>query len=51
MAGKYFEELEVGARFEHEPGRTVMDHVGGNPRSEIDCSCRCATITMRWLTP
>lgn len=25
MAGKYFEELEVGAVFRHQPGRTVMD--------------------------
>ena len=25
MAGKYFEELEVGLRFEHEPGRTVTE--------------------------
>ena len=25
MAGKYFEELEVGARFEHQPGRTVTE--------------------------
>ena len=25
MAGKYFEELELGARFEHEPGRTVTE--------------------------
>lgn len=25
MAGKYFEELEVGATFEHEPGRTVTE--------------------------
>ena len=25
MAGKYFEELEVGRRFEHEPGRTVTE--------------------------
>lgn len=25
MAGKYFEELEVGCAFEHEPGRTVTE--------------------------
>ena len=25
MTGKYFEELEVGRRFEHEPGRTVTE--------------------------
>ncbi len=25
MAGKYFEELEVGSRFVHEPGRTVTE--------------------------
>lgn len=25
MAGKYFEELEVGRTFEHEPGRTVTE--------------------------
>ena len=25
MAGKYFEELEVGRQFEHEPGRTVTE--------------------------
>ncbi len=25
MAGKYFEELEIGATFEHEPGRTVTE--------------------------
>lgn len=25
MAGKYFEELEVGCTFEHEPGRTVTE--------------------------
>lgn len=25
MAGKYFEELEVGRKFEHEPGRTVTE--------------------------
>ena len=25
MAGKYFEELEIGCRFEHEPGRTVTE--------------------------
>ncbi len=25
MAGKYFEELEVGATFAHEPGRTVTE--------------------------
>ena len=25
MAGKYFEELEPGMRFEHQPGRTVTD--------------------------
>ena len=25
MAGKYFEELEVGATFEHQPGRTVTE--------------------------
>ena len=25
MAGKYFEELELGRRFEHEPGRTVTE--------------------------
>ena len=25
MAGKWFEELEVGAEFEHEPGRTVTE--------------------------
>lgn len=25
MAGKYFEELELGARFAHEPGRTVTE--------------------------
>jgi acyl dehydratase len=25
MAGKYFEELEVGMRFEHEPARTVTE--------------------------
>ena len=25
MAGKYYEELEVGMRFEHQPGRTVTD--------------------------
>ena len=23
MAGKYFEELEIGCKFDHEPGRTV----------------------------
>lgn len=25
MPGKYFEELEVGAAFEHQPGRTVTE--------------------------
>ena len=25
MSGKYFEELEVGLSFEHEPGRTVTE--------------------------
>jgi acyl dehydratase len=25
MAGKYFEELEVGQRFEHQPGRTITE--------------------------
>ena len=25
MGGKYFEELEVGAIFEHQPGRTVTE--------------------------
>ena len=25
MTGKYFEELEVGMRFEHQPGRTVTE--------------------------
>ena len=25
MAGKYFEELEVGLVFDHQPGRTVTD--------------------------
>ncbi len=25
MAGKYFEELEVGRSFKHEPGRTVTE--------------------------
>ena len=25
MAGKYFEELEIGMRFEHQPGRTVTE--------------------------
>lgn len=25
MAGKYFEELEIGATFEHQPGRTVTE--------------------------
>jgi len=25
MPGKYFEELEVGATFDHEPGRTVTE--------------------------
>lgn len=25
MAGKYFEDLEVGMTFEHEPGRTVTE--------------------------
>ena len=25
MAGKYFEELELGRKFEHEPGRTVTE--------------------------
>jgi acyl dehydratase len=25
MAGKYYEELEVGARYEHQPGRTVTE--------------------------
>ena len=25
MAGKYFEELEVGREFQHEPGRTVTE--------------------------
>lgn len=25
MSGKYFEELEIGAVFEHEPGRTVTE--------------------------
>ena len=25
MAGKYFEELEVGCAFEHQPGRTVTE--------------------------
>lgn len=25
MAGKYFEDLEVGATFEHQPGRTVTE--------------------------
>jgi acyl dehydratase len=25
MAGKYFEELEVGMTFEHQPGRTVTE--------------------------
>jgi acyl dehydratase len=25
MAGKYFEDLEVGATFAHEPGRTVTE--------------------------
>ena len=25
MSGKYFEELEVGITFEHEPGRTVTE--------------------------
>ncbi len=25
MAGKYFEELEIGSIYQHEPGRTVME--------------------------
>ena len=25
MAGRYYEELEVGARFRHQPGRTVTE--------------------------
>ena len=25
MAGQYFEELEIGRRFDHEPGRTVTE--------------------------
>jgi len=25
MAGKYFEELEIGMEFEHQPGRTVTE--------------------------
>ncbi|MDE0422719.1 MAG: MaoC family dehydratase [Gammaproteobacteria bacterium] len=25
MAGKYYEELEIGHRFDHEPGRTVTE--------------------------
>ena len=25
MAGKYFEELDIGRRFDHEPGRTVTE--------------------------
>jgi acyl dehydratase len=25
MAGKYFEELSIGMRFEHQPGRTVTE--------------------------
>ena len=25
MSGKYFEDLEVGMRFEHQPGRTVTE--------------------------
>lgn len=25
MPGKYFEELEIGMRFEHQPGRTVTE--------------------------
>ena len=25
MSGKYFEELEIGAVFEHQPGRTVTE--------------------------
>jgi acyl dehydratase len=25
MAGKYFEELEVGATFQHQPGRTITE--------------------------
>ena len=25
MTGKYFEELEIGMRFEHQPGRTVTE--------------------------
>lgn len=25
MAGKYFEELEIGMQFEHQPGRTVTE--------------------------
>jgi acyl dehydratase len=25
MAGKYFEELEVGMTFDHQPGRTVTE--------------------------
>ncbi len=25
MAGKYFEELEVGQQFKHQPGRTITE--------------------------
>ena len=25
MAGRYFEELDIGRRFDHEPGRTVTE--------------------------
>ena len=25
MAGKYFEELEVGQTFQHQPGRTITE--------------------------
>ncbi len=26
MSGKYYEELEVGMRFQHEPGRTLAEY-------------------------
>ena len=40
MAGKYFEELEVGSVHQHEPGRTVMESESKNqfpsiPEAEV----------------
>ena len=45
MAGKYFEELELGARFAREPGRTLaaadnllFTALTLNPQPNVPCS-------------